>query len=363
MNQQRSDVFVLIMAGGVGSRFWPASREDRPKQFLDILGTGKSLIQMTFARFNKWVPASQIYVVTNEKYRRQVKKHLPELSNEQIIGEPSRNNTAPCTAYASMKLYNLNKDAVCVVTPSDHVILKEDVFIELAQKAAAFAADNDALLTLGITPTRPDTGYGYIRHDEKEVHDGIFRALKFTEKPKLKLAKRYLAEGNYLWNSGMFIWSLEAILAAFRKHASGIYDILYPGLALYNTKREKKFIQENYPKTERISLDYAIMEKAQNKYTLPADIGWSDLGTWNSLYEKLAMDEGENVVMSDYVVMEKSRGCIVRAPEDKVVVARGLKDYIVIVDDRGVLIYPKSKEQKIKNVTARINQKGWDRFL
>lgn len=352
------------MAGGVGSRFWPASREDNPKQFLDILGTGRSLIQMTFDRFRNWVPAEHIFIITNEKYRDLVSSHLPELSQEQIIGEPSRNNTAPCVAYASMKLYKLNPEAVCVVAPADHVILKEQAFLDTAQRAAQFADQKGALLTLGITPTRPDTGYGYIDFDHaKEASDGVFKVKSFKEKPVREVAEEYLKAGHYLWNSGMFIWKLESILKAFETHSPGIYEILSEGMDVYNTAHENEFVSRAYPTTERISIDYAIMERAQNVYTVPAEIGWSDLGTWNSLFEKMTTTGDENITLGTNIFLDESKGCIVKNLDGRLLVARGLENFIVVQDEKSTLIYPKSEEQGIKSVTKHIREQGLEEYL
>ncbi len=356
--------FVLIMAGGVGSRFWPASREDHPKQFLDIMGTGRSLIQMTFDRFNKWVPAENIFVITNEKYRNLVSQHLPELTQEQIIGEPSRNNTAPCVAYASMKLYKKNPDAVCIVAPADHVILKEDVFLNLIEKAASFASANSALVTLGIKPTRPDTGYGYIDYvSAEQPEQGIFKVNQFEEKPIRAVAEQYIEAGHYLWNSGMFIWSLREILASYEKHASDMYNLLYAGMEHYNTHSEQTFINEAYPLSEQISIDYAILERAPNVYTIPAGIGWSDLGTWGSLFEKLSRSEEDNVVLGSNTIIDECEGCVVKNLNGKLLVAKGLKDYIIIQDEKSVLIFPKDDEQEIKQVTTSLRENGLEEYL
>ena len=362
--KSNSAPFILIMAGGVGSRFWPASREDHPKQFLDILGTGRSLIQMTFDRFTQWVPASNVFVVTNEKYRKLVAQHLPELSEEQIIGEPSRNNTAPCVAYASMKLHKLKPDAVCIVAPADHVILKETAFLKIAQKSADFAQRNEALVTLGISPTRPDTGYGYIDYAQSnEQEPGVFQVNEFKEKPTLAVAEEYLAAGHYVWNSGMFIWKLKEILKACEFHANSIYRILDEGKNVYNTENEKAFVDLAYPKTEKISIDYAILERAKNVFTIPADIGWSDLGTWGSLFDKIAEDKNDNVELGDHLILDDCNGCIIKSIDGKLLVAKGLKNYIIIQDEKSVLIYPKDQEQEIKQVTGSIKENDWEEFL
>ena len=255
------NTYIAIMAGGIGSRFWPASRTARPKQFLDILGVGKSLIRLTFERFLKLAPAGNIYILTNAIYKDLVLEHLPELKEDQILCEPSRNNTAPCVAYTALKLHQLNPEANFVVAPSDHVILDEAAFLEILQKGLKFTAEKDALLTLGIQPTRPDTGYGYINYG-KDTENGIHEVIRFTEKPELEKAKEMLESGDYLWNAGIFVWRTKSILAAFQQYANTIYEILSKGKDFYNTPDEQGFINEYYPQTKKISIDFAIMEKA-----------------------------------------------------------------------------------------------------
>lgn len=360
--KKKSNIYVAIMAGGIGSRFWPASRVARPKQFLDILGVGKSLIRLTFERFLKLCPAENIFIVTNGLYKDLVKEHLPEISDNQILCEPSRNNTAPCVAYTSFKLHNLDPNANFVVAPSDHIILKEDEFINALNKALAFSEENDALLTLGIQPSRPDTGYGYINFAAKD-EEGIHKVIKFTEKPPLEKAKEYLESGRYLWNAGIFIWRTKSILNAFEQYANEIFKILKEGNSKYNTSEEQKFIDENYPKTPKISVDYAIMENAKNIYTIPADIGWSDLGTWGSLHAESEKDENGNVINGNQVLLEDTSNSLIRVPKNKMVVLRGLDDYIVIDEEDVLLVFPKSKEQEIKKITNKMHEGGKDIFL
>jgi mannose-1-phosphate guanylyltransferase len=365
---QHFNTFVAIMAGGVGSRFWPASREARPKQFLDILGVGKSLLRLTFERFLKLCPVENIFIVTNAGYRDLVLEQLPELTPNQVLCEPSRNNTAPCVAYAALKLENLNPDANIVVAPSDHVILKEDVFLQKIGAALNFTAQNDAICTLGIRPTRPDTGYGYIKFTVRDLAFGVQEmpspVLEFREKPDFDTAVSYLAGGDYLWNAGIFVFSAKAVLKAFQTYAKeGIFDILAAGAALYNTAQEQDFIDKNYPLTQRISIDYAIMEKAPNVFTLSADIGWSDLGTWASLHAESPKDAANNVVHADKTVLENVENCLVRAPEGKLVVLRDLDDFIVVDENNVLLVYPKSKEQEIKNVTKQLGEQGLNDYL
>ncbi len=343
--------YVAIMAGGVGSRFWPASTENRPKQFLDILGVGKSLIRLTYERFLKIVPNENILIVTNKVYKAQVAEHLPELPLENILCEPSRNNTAPCVAYTAMRLRAMNENAVFVTAPSDHVILKEDAFLEKIQTAFEVAGKNDVLLTLGITPTRPDTGYGYIRYEAAEGE--VKKVRQFTEKPDLETAKSFLASGDYLWNAGIFVWSAKSILASFGKNAPEIVEILEAGKDAYNTPDEQAFVDEAYPRTPSISVDYAIMEKAQNVHTIPSDIGWSDLGTWGSLYAFRDKDETSNVA-DGKIVIQDTTNSLIRGNKDKLTIVRGLDDYIIVDEDNALLIYPKSAEQEIKKLVKQL---------
>jgi mannose-1-phosphate guanylyltransferase len=362
MEMEKSNIYVAIMAGGIGSRFWPASREARPKQFLDILGVGKSLIRLTFERFLKLCPAENIFIVTNGIYKDLVKEHLPEISDNQILCEPSRNNTAPCVAYTSFKLHSLNPNANFVVAPSDHIILKEEAFVNSLRQALLFSETNEALLTLGIQPTRPDTGYGYINF-EREDSNGVHKVIKFTEKPPLEKAQEYLKSGDYLWNAGIFIWRTQSILNAFQKYSNEIFDILKEGTSIYNTDGEQSFIDENYPKTPKISVDYAIMENAQNIYTIPADIGWSDLGTWGSLHAESAKDDFGNAVNGNKVILDNISNSLIRVPNNKLVVLKDLNDYIVVDEEDVLLIFPKSKEQEIKNITKKVHIEGGGSFL
>jgi len=346
--------FVLIMAGGVGSRFWPKSRNHFPKQFIDILGTGQSLLQLTYQRFLKICPAENIYILTNEQYVDLVGEQLSELPKGNILAEPSRNNTAPCIAYASFKIHQLNPQANIVVAPSDHLILKEEVFLSKINMALAYSAVNNALVTLGITPTRPDTGYGYINYDKDSVNDGVYKVKEFLEKPNLENANAFIQSGNYLWNAGIFIWKATSIISALHQHAAEIYDLFMQGADVYNTEDERDFISENYPKSLNISIDYAVLEKAENVFVIPGDFGWSDLGTWASLYEVLEKDEKNNVFHGFNSNLEDTENCMIQLPKDKVAVIKGLNNYIVVDDGKVLLIYPKTSEQEIKQVSQRI---------
>ena len=354
--------YVAIMAGGIGSRFWPSSRTHRPKQFLDILGTGETLIQSTFNRFKQLVSADRIFIVTNGMYKDLVMEQLPELTDNQIICEPSRNNTAPCVALTALKIHALDEKANLIIAPSDHLILKEGVFIDKLKTAVDFAEKNDALLTLGIQPSRPDTGYGYINYDISSAGE-VKKVKRFTEKPPLEKAQAFLESGDYVWNAGIFIWSTKSILAAFQKHATSIYDILAQDLTVFNTPAEQNFIDTAYPKTPSISVDYAIMEQADNIYTLPADIGWSDLGTWGSLYAESVKDPHGNVINAPISQLEDVRDSYIRTNGEKLVVINGLQDYIIIDESDVLLIYPKNKEQEIKLVNTQISKLFGDKFL
>lgn len=338
------------MAGGVGSRFWPSSTNERPKQFLDILGVGKSLIRMTFERALRLVPADHVFIVTNKKYKALVMEHLPELPQENILCEPSMNNTAPCIAYTALRINSVDPQAIFAVLPSDHVILKEDEYVRKLDQAFGFAAAHEAIVTLGIQPSRPDTGYGYINYTRETAgEDPIHKVISFKEKPDLVTAKTYLDSGDYLWNAGMFVWSVPTILKSYQINAPQILDVLMQQNALYGTADEQAYIDAVYSDTQKISVDYAILERADNVYTIPADIGWSDLGTWNSLHAFMSNDTdvvsvGQNIHLVD------SKDIIVISNNHKQIVIKGLKDYIVVDEENALLIYPKSDEQEIKGV-------------
>ncbi len=357
--------YVAIMAGGVGSRFWPASREARPKQFLDILGIGRTLLQMTYDRFLPLIPKENIFIVTNEMYADLVKEQLPDITNNQILSEPSRNNTAPCLAYTAFKLKSLNPNAVFVVASSDHYIINEGAFLENISMALDFAGTNDALVTLAIKPTSPNTGYGYVQFNRNDANnDGIFKVKSFTEKPNLETAREFLAAGNYLWNAGIFIWSVKSLLKSYKNNATEIYDLLKQGEAAYNTEGEQNFVNEFYPRTPNISVDFAIMEKAENVYTIPGTFTWSDLGAWNALYEESAKDEDGNALLGNQILASELNNCLVRvADPEKLVVLRGLENFIVVDDGNALMIYPKSKEQEIKQVTETLKKTGKKGYL
>ncbi len=293
------------MAGGVGSRFWPLSRTSQPKQFIDILGTGETLIQQTFRRFKTICPKENIYIVTSDIYKEIVKSQIPELTDEQIICEPSRRNTAPCIAYANYKIQKVNPNANIVVSPSDHIILREDIFVEVINNALEESSKNDCLITLGIQPSRPDTGYGYIQFNDKNSSDTgrkIKKVKTFTEKPVLEMAKSFIESGDFLWNAGIFVWSLKSIMKAFEQYLPDVDSIFKEGIHYYNSNREEDFIKNAYTICKNISIDYGVMEKANNVYVLAADFGWSDLGTWGSLYENRNKDANGNSIVGKNIM-------------------------------------------------------------
>ncbi len=363
MNQNN---YCIIMAGGIGARFWPMSKTSRPKQFIDILGTGKTLIQQTFDRFLKVCPKENIYIVTNDIYKDLVMQQLGGISENQVLCEPMRRNTAPAIAYAAYKIYKINPDANLVVAPSDHIILKEDVFTDVILSALNAASSNDWLLTLGITPSRPDTGYGYIQFSESrpfEADERIKKVKTFTEKPNLELARTFLESGDFLWNSGIFVWSLKSILNAFNLHLPDVNAIFQEGLSNYATGSESDFINRTYPICKNISIDYGVMEKADNVYVLASDFGWSDLGTWGSLFDTRVRDENNNAIVGDNVMTFGSKNCIVNMPSDKLVVLQGLDDYIVVEDEGILLVCRKSDEQHIREIVNEVKVSKGEKFV
>lgn len=357
--------YVAIMAGGIGSRFWPKSRVSYPKQFIDILGLGESLIQMTYKRFLNVCPKENIFVVTNEIYADIVREQLPDLQEHQILKEPLRRNTAPCVAYVANKIKAINPKANMVVAPSDHLVMKEEAFTEVISKALNYAANHKDLLTLGIVPTRPDTGYGYIQYTDAETEEaGVYKVKLFTEKPSLDIAKQFIKSGDFLWNAGIFVWNVDTIIEAFDKHLHDIYDIFKDGEGLYNTDKEAEFISMAYTRCTNISIDYGVMEKAPNVNVIPADIGWSDLGTWQSLYEHYEKDYLKNAVSGKEVMIVDSSNCMVMAPDDKLVVLQGLDNFCVVDTGDVLLVCKRDKEQEIKQITADVKKrKNGERFV
>ena len=350
---QNKNHYIIIMAGGIGSRFWPMSRTQLPKQFHDILDRGQTLIQETFNRFAAFVPAENIYVVTNDRYFDLVKEQLPVLSDDQVLLEPVGRNTAPCVAYACYKIKTINPDAVFVVAPSDHLIAKEDVFQEKIQLGLKACAENDVIMTLGITPTRPDTGYGYIQFLENEDDKGYFQVKTFTEKPELEIAKTFVASGDFVWNGGIFLFSGKTIINAFENYLPEMGE-LFSGISEhYYKSSEKEAISETYGVCKNISIDYGIMEgagKAGDVYVIPADFGWSDLGTWGSVYSNMEKDYNKNAINANAVVYEAFGNVVKTTKKNKLVVLKGLEDFIVVDTEDALLICKKDDEQFIKDI-------------
>jgi mannose-1-phosphate guanylyltransferase len=351
------------MAGGVGTRFWPMSTTQHPKQFIDVLGTGRTLLQQTYDRLVNICPEENIYVVTSVSYKDLVTKQLPELPKENILLEPARKNTAPCIAYASYKIHKRDPRALTVVAPSDHLITKEDTFVKAINSCFSKALSEDCLVTLGIKPTRPDTGYGYIQYIDGggEKDKRIFKVKTFTEKPDHEMAKFFMESGDFLWNSGIFVWSTNSIIKALETHDPELATVFREGMDVYNTKDEADFISRAYNVCKNISIDYSVMEKAKNTYVRASVIGWSDLGTWGSLYTHLKHDHNKNAIVGKNVMLYDSNNCLVQVPKNKLVVLQGLEDYIVVESEDILLICKKQDEQLIRNFVHDVKvQKGED---
>ncbi|WP_396151639.1 mannose-1-phosphate guanylyltransferase [Flavobacterium sp.] len=346
--------YAIVMAGGVGSRFWPVSTTDFPKQFHDMLGSGETLIQKTFSRLSKLIPAENILILTNVKYNDLVLTQLPMVKQEQVLLEPAMRNTAPCILYASLKIQKMNPNALMVVAPSDHWIEDETAFISNLQQCFDYCQHENALMTLGIQPTFPNTGFGYIEFDKTDSNP-IKKVNQFREKPDYETAKSFLESGNFLWNGGIFIWSVKSITEAFSTFQPQMNQLFLEGFEKYNTEAEIDFIHQNYASAENISIDYAILEKAKNVYVLPANFDWNDLGTWGSLHEKLDKDEQNNAIVNATVVLENASNNIIRTEGKKLVIIDGLNDYIVVDQGNVLLVYPKGKEQDIKQIVSRLN--------
>ena len=342
---------LVIMAGGVGSRFWPMSTEDKPKQFIDVLGVGRSLMQLTYDRFKGVCPAENVWVVTNAAYVETVAEQLPEIPRGNILSEPCRRNTAPCIAYVSWRIKVQDPNANIVVTPSDHVVMNVPEFQRVITSSLNFASETDAIITLGMKPTRPETGYGYIEADLAQQslrNKEIFRVDSFREKPNLETAKEYISHSNYYWNAGIFIWNVRTIVNAFRMYQPLIAATFEEIIPVMGTKNEQKVVDEKYPECENISVDYAILEKAEEIFVFPADFGWSDLGTWGSLQTLSKKDEEGNAIISQNVKLFESSNCIVNVEGAKQVAIQGLNGYIVAERDGRLLICKLSDEQRIK---------------
>jgi len=349
------------MAGGIGSRFWPISTTNLPKQFHDMLGTGDTLIQKTFSRLNKIVPSENIFVLTNSMYKNLVMKQLPKISEKQLVLEPTMRNTAPCILVSALKIKKENPNAIMLVAPSDHWIEDEEAFVSDIQKSFNACEKDDILMTLGIRPSFPNTGYGYIQY-EKSADSEISKVKRFTEKPDYDTAKSFLKEGNYVWNSGMFIWSIKSILNSFETSLPEMHALFNKGVACYNTEKENDFISENFPKSENISIDYGIMEKAENVFVLPASFDWNDLGTWGALYDKLDKDEDENAIVRAKTYLKNANGNMVFSAKEKLIVLEDLNDFIIVDKENVLLIFPKKKEQEIKELLNNVKNKFGEEY-
>lgn len=363
MTKDAQHTYVAIMAGGIGSRFWPVSRISHPKQFLDILGTGKTLIQQTFERFARFVPAENIFVVTARDYEDITREQLPQIPLENIICEPFRKNTAPCIAYISFRLQQKDPEAKMIVAPADHLILDETRFQEVCENALDFVAAKDALITLGIKPTYPNTGYGYIQHDDAEEATDVYRVKTFTEKPNRELAETFIASGDFLWNAGIFVWKLSTILHAFQRYLPEMHEVFAAEETKFNTPDENTVLEAIYHQCTSISIDFGVMEKADNVFVIPASFGWSDLGTWNSAWENMEKDYLGNACAGKKVMVIDSTNSVVHAAPEKLVVLQGLDDFIVVDTKDVLLICKKDREQEIKEYTAEVKRNMGDKYL
>ena len=346
---------LVIMAGGVGSRFWPMSTEERPKQFIDVLGIGKTLLQLTVERFGNIIPSENIWVVTNEKYASIVSQQLPAMPTSHILCEPCRRNTAPCIAYVSWRIKSQDPKANIVVTPSDHVVMNVQEFQRVISESMNFTADSDAIVTLGMKPTRPETGYGYIQADLSSPslrNKQLFRVDSFREKPDLETAEQYIRKNNYFWNAGIFIWNVSTIVNAFRVYQPRLAKIFEGMMNVYGTPQEQDVINQQFPKCQNISVDYAIMEKAEEIFVCPADFGWSDLGTWGSLLTQSRRDLYGNAAIGPDIRLFESHNCIIHTCQERKVVVQGLDGYIVAENDNTLLICKLSEEQRIKQFAS-----------
>lgn len=355
------NLYVVLMAGGVGVRFWPYSRNSKPKQFLDVLGTGKTLLQSTFDRFAGICPVENIYVVTHEEHAELVRTQLPQLTSEQILEEPMRKNTAACIAYASYRIEEKNSEAVIVVTPSDQLILNEIEFQDVIKKASDLAKSQDKLITLGIPPTRPETGYGYIQyHTEKSFAKKV---KTFTEKPELSLAKKFLESGDFVWNAGIFIWGVKAIVEALHKYIPEMAEVFDEAKSKFGTAEEKEAIVSAYSQCKSISIDYGIMEKAKNVYVCLGDFAWSDLGSWNSIHEISAKDENNNAAGGTTSILYDTRNCIIKASPGKLIVAQGLNGYLIGEFGNVVIVCEKDKEEQFRRFVNDVKAMNGTEFL
>ncbi len=352
--EKGNSCYCVIMAGGIGSRFWPLSRKERPKQFIDILGTGKTFIRQTYERFLPLVPPENFLVVTSDQYKKLVLEELPELKEEQVLCEPVRRNTAPCIAYAAHRIAATAPQATMIVAPSDHLITNEHEFIRILKEAVEFTEKNDVLMTIGIKPNRPETGYGYIQINNNDSGNPIYKVKTFTEKPNEELAKLFVESGEFFWNSGIFIWSLDSIIHAFEKHIPEIDTIFEEGADIYCTEKEQEYINSVYPECRNISIDYGIMEHAENVYVYCADFGWSDVGTWRSLFIHSKKDENNNAVVTGKTHLVNTSNCLIKLAGNKSAIIEGLDNYIIADSGDILLICNRDKEQEIRNYSEQI---------
>ncbi|MDX8553378.1 mannose-1-phosphate guanylyltransferase [Tenacibaculum sp. 1B UA] len=350
-----TNYYAVIIAGGIGSRLWPVSTEKYPKQFHDLLGTGESLLQKTFNRINQLIPAENILIATNKRYEELVLEQLPKIGNKQLLLEPAMRNTAPCILYAALKIRQQNENAVMLVAPSDHWIENETEFLKNIETSFKACTKEDILMTLGIQPNHPNTGYGYIQF--KENVSEVKKVKTFTEKPNLEKATQFLASGDYLWNAGIFVWSVSSILDSFKKHLPEMVNILDTGDNVYNTELEDDFIKHNYEKCENISIDFGIMERSEKVHVLPVDFGWDDLGTWGSLYNKLGKDTHQNATVGATTIFKDANGNMVSTKNGKKVVVQGLQDFIIVEKDDVLVICPRKDEQDIKQLRTEAKEK------
>ena len=356
----KDNYYAVIMAGGVGSRFWPVSTQEFPKQFHDMLGTGQSLIQRTFERINELVPSKNILIATNARYENLVLKQLPKTTKKQLLLEPAMRNTAPCILYAALKIYDENPDGLMLVAPSDHWIDNESEFIKNIETSFKACAKEDILMTLGIQPNSPNTGYGYIQFIENQSE--IKKVKNFIEKPNLETAEQFLISGDYLWNAGIFVWSVKSIIRAYKNHLPEMIDTLDDGNNVYNTDFEDDFIKSNYAKCENISIDYGILERSNNVHVLPVDFVWNDLGTWGSLYDKLEKTKEKNATVGAHTIFRDANGNMIKTQNGKRVVIQGLSDFIIVEKEDVLLICPRKDEQDIKQITQEVKDTFGDEF-
>jgi len=359
----KNNQYVAIMAGGIGSRFWPMSRTRYPKQFLDILGIGRTLIQQSYDRYSKVVPPANVYVVTSHEYVDIVKAQLPELPASNILAEPSRKNTAACIAYIAFHLQAKDPDAVMIAAPADHLVTETEQFIETASKALDFVESINSLVTIGIKPTHPNTGYGYIQHEMMQAAPDVFKVKTFTEKPSEEIAKAFIASGDFLWNAGIFTWKVSTVLTAFESHLSEVYEVFAAEKEHFNTATEREAIERIYPQCTNVSVDFGVMEKASNVFVIPASFGWSDLGTWNSAWDNMEKDYFGNAVVGKNVMVVDANNCMVHAPDKKLVLLQGLRDYIIVDTEDALLICKKDKEQQIKEYVAEVKRNMGEHYL